>query len=457
MSATDGGGNMRKSRFAAFAALVAVLAVVMSALAAGAQTTTTGSGGSGGSSTNEIGITAKEIKLAVLADVENSISPGLFKKSVDAMNAWARVVNKAGGIAGRKIVIDFHDTKLNPTETRNAIIQACANDFATVGGESLFMSNVDDLVGCKDANGDTTGLPDVPGLALDVSQKCSPVTWQNSGDATFCATRDQSPQTYKAQQGEFLYYTKVNQNLHGVWTLPSDLKATRDSEIPIFQAGVNLGIKKDGQGFYDTSARAQQSELTPIIQVVKQNNSNWVYNGNSAGIAALLRKEAIIQGANSVKVWACNIGCYSTDFLDAAAGDGEGESSGITMLPFYTEWKNNPTMKKLVTAAGGIDNVNSSSVSSWIAAILFQDAATKAAAKGNLTRKSLMEALAAEHNFDADGITGPFDVGAHQPPLCYVMTAVKNGKWVRTYPKQVGKFDCNPKNLVTIKLDVNDY
>ncbi|MFN8025366.1 MAG: ABC transporter substrate-binding protein [Acidimicrobiia bacterium] len=444
-----------KSRFAALVALFAVFAVAVSALAAGAQTTTTAGGSS--SSAKEIGITDKEIKLAVIADVENSLSPGLFKKSVDAMKAWAKVVNKEGGIAGKQVVIDFYDSKLNPTETRNGIIKACENDFAMVGGEALFMSNVDDMVGCKDAAGATTGLPDVPGLALDVAEKCSPTTWLNSGDATFCSTRDQNPQTYRAQQGEFLYYTKVNKDLHGIWTLPSDLKATRDAEIPIFQAGVNLGIKEDGQGFYDASARAQQSELTPFIQVVKQNNSNWVYNGSSAGIAALLRKEAILQGVTSVKVWACNIGCYSTDFLDAAAGDGEGESSGITMLPFYTEWKNNPTLKTLVTAAGGIDNVNSSSVSSWIAAILFKDAAEKAAAKGALTRSSLMTALGEEHSFDADGITGPYDVGAHQPPLCYVMTEVKNGKWVRTYPKQVGKFDCNPKNLVTIKLDVNDY
>jgi ABC-type branched-subunit amino acid transport system substrate-binding protein len=444
-----------KSRFAALAALFVVLAVTTSTLAAGAQTSTSGGGAKAAS--NEVGLSAKEIKLAVIADVDNSLSPGLFKKSVDAMEAWAKVVNKEGGIAGRKVVIDFHDSKLNPTETRNGIIKACTDDFAMVGGEALFMSNVDDMVNCKDSTGAVTGIPDVPGLALDVAEKCSPVTWQNSGDATFCATKDQSPQTYKAQQGEFLYYTKVNKDLHGVWTLPTDLKATRDSEIPIFQAGVNLGIKKDGQGFYDTSARSQQSELTPIIQVVKQNNSNWVYNGNSAGIAALLRKEAIIQGVTSVKVWACNIGCYSTDFLDAAQGDGEGESSGITMLPFYTEWKSNPTMKKLVNAAGGIDNVNSSSVSSWIAAILFQDAAEKAAAKGALTRKSLMEALANEHSFDANGITGPFDVGSHQGPLCYVMTQVKNGQWQRVYPKKAGAFDCNPKNLVTIKLDVNDY
>jgi ABC-type branched-subunit amino acid transport system substrate-binding protein len=446
-----------KSRFAALVALFAVLAVALSALAAGAQTSTSGgSSGGSGSSANEVGVSAKEIRLAVIADVDTPVQPGLFKKSVDAMQAWAKVVNKSGGIAGKKVVLDVYDSKLNPTETRNAIIKACENDFAMVGGEALFMSNVDDMVGCKDAAGATTGLPDVPGLALDVSEKCSPVSWQNSGDATFCSTRNQSPQTYQAQQGEFLYYTKVNKDLHGIWTLPADLKATRDSEIPIFQAGVNLGIKKDGQGFYNTMATMTQSELTPMIQVVKQNNSNWVYNGNSANIAALLRKEALIQGVNSVKVWACNIGCYATDFLDAAGADSEGETSGITMLPFYTEWRTNPTLKKLVPAVGGIDQVNSSAVSSWIAALLFQDAATKAA-KGGLTRKALIQELGNEHNFDANGITGPFDVGAHKGPLCYVMTEVKNGKWQRIYPKKAGTFDCNPKNLVSIKLDVNDY
>ena len=95
------------------------------------------------------------------------MQPGLFQKSVDAMKAWATVVNKGGGIAGRKLVIDFIDSKLNPNETRNAIIKACANDFAMVGGEALFLNNVDDMVGARTQPGSAIGLPDVPGLALD--------------------------------------------------------------------------------------------------------------------------------------------------------------------------------------------------------------------------------------------------------------------------------------------------
>jgi hypothetical protein len=81
---------------------------------------------------DDVGITDSQIRVAVIADVDTPVQPGLFQKSVDAMKAWASVVNKGGGIAGRKVAIDFIDSKLNPNETRNAIITACANDFAMV-------------------------------------------------------------------------------------------------------------------------------------------------------------------------------------------------------------------------------------------------------------------------------------------------------------------------------------
>ena len=36
---------------------------------------------------------------------------------------------------------------------------------------------------------------------------------------------------------------------------------------------------------------------------------------------ALLRKEAVIQGADSVEVWACNQGCYDGVYLDQAGAE----------------------------------------------------------------------------------------------------------------------------------------
>src|SRR4029077_9841950 len=145
---------------------------------------------------DDVGITATEIRVAVIADVDNSLAPGVFKASVDAMKAWAKVVNKDGGLAGRKVVIDFIDSHLNPNETRNATITACADDFAMVGGEALFMSNVDDMVACKNSAGQAIGFPDMPGLALDAKQSCSPVSYPIIGYGPACTTKDQNPQTY---------------------------------------------------------------------------------------------------------------------------------------------------------------------------------------------------------------------------------------------------------------------
>ena len=48
-------------------------------------------------------------------------------------------MNANGGLAGRKVVITFYDSKLNPDESVNAYTQACQNEFATVGSGAFVM------------------------------------------------------------------------------------------------------------------------------------------------------------------------------------------------------------------------------------------------------------------------------------------------------------------------------
>ena len=427
--------------------VVTVIAVIGATFTvAGAQSAKAKSG--------DVGLTAKEMRLAVIADVDTPLAPGLFQASVDAMKAWAKVVNKDGGLAGRKVVIDFIDSKLNPNETRNATIKACTDDFAMVGGEALFLSNVDDMTACKNAAGEAIGIPDTPGLALDAAQQCSPVSYVIIGRGPYCDTKTENPQTYIAPQGDSLYYLKKNKDLHGVWLVPADLKATKNAVAPGYQAAVDLGIKKDGQGFYDVFQRDPQSAMTPVVQAIKENNSTWAYSASDKMLD--LRKEATLQGVTSVKVWGCSQACYSQAFVDQGGSDVEGTQSVITTLPFYTEYKLNPTLKKLVAAVGGIDKVDSNAVASWLAALLFQDAVTKATANGGtLNRQTLFDALDQETAFDADGIMGATDVANRIPPGCIVMTQVKNGKLVRTYPSKPGTFDCSKKNLIEIKMNLS--
>jgi ABC-type branched-subunit amino acid transport system substrate-binding protein len=441
---------MRFSRALSATAVVVVVALIGSVLVAGAAAPQ-----SAKPKAADVGITDKEIRLAVIADVENPVVPGLFQPSVDAVKAWAKLVNKQGGLAGRKVVIDFIDSKLSADEARNAVIKACSDDFAMVGSAALFLNNVDDMVACADAQGNPTGLPDVPGLALEVPQRCSPVTYVFSGDRKFCATQDQHPQTYFPQAGDARYYLKKHKDLHGIWLVPSDLRATRNAQITNFQAGFELGMKKDGEGFYDNSARAPQSALTPFVQVMKDNNSTFAYNGNAFNQMVLLRREAKLQGVNSVKVWACNQGCYDAEFLKQGGADVEGTSSWLPTLPFYSEYKQNAALKGLVRELGGADQLNANAINSYVGALLFQEAAEKAVAGGGtLTRQSLLDSLKSIHKFDAQGIIGPMDIGNREPNPCYVLVTVKNGKFVRTNPTKPGTFDCNTKNIKEVKMDL---
>jgi hypothetical protein len=404
---------------------------------------------------DDIGITDTEIRIAIVADVDNPVVPGLFKSAVDSIRGWARTVNKQGGVAGRKVVAEFIDSRLNANETRNALITACSQDFALVGTEALFINNVSDLEACTNKQGQAVGIPDLPGIASS-AERCSAVAYFLQGSAAYCATKNDHPQTYTAQQGDYRYYLKANEDLHGIWLAPADVKDVKNAAVPSYQAGMNLGIGKDAEGVYDVFARDPQSALTPKIQVVKQSGSTFVYNGSSASMMVLARREANLQDVDTVKVWACHQGCYDQAFLEQGGADVEGTHSSLLNLAFYTDYKSNPALRSLAKELGGVEKMNSYGVSALISALLFQDAAEKAVAdSGTLTRQSLFDALADMHDFDAQGVIGPVDIGNRATPHCIVMAQVKDGKWVREYPRKPGTFDCSKNNIVEIKMDQN--
>src|SRR5713101_10149190 len=86
---------------------------------------------------SEVGVTAKEIRIAVVADVDNQFSPGIFQGSVNGVKGWAKFVNAHGSLAKRKVVVDFIDSHLTSSDSRNAVIKACSEDFALVGTSAV--------------------------------------------------------------------------------------------------------------------------------------------------------------------------------------------------------------------------------------------------------------------------------------------------------------------------------
>jgi hypothetical protein len=123
--------------------MIAGLSMAASSTLAGAATSASGASGvwpgvgkicepgSGGASTVR-GVTAKTINIAVFNDAANTITPGLEVEFPEQATAFADWCNAAGGINGRKIVIDNRDAALfNAAQQTTA---ACQSDFMAVGG-----------------------------------------------------------------------------------------------------------------------------------------------------------------------------------------------------------------------------------------------------------------------------------------------------------------------------------
>jgi hypothetical protein len=409
----------------------------------------------------DVGITDKEIHIAVLADVDTPLAPNLFKASKDAMEGVAKYLNSkegGGGLAGRKVVVDFYDSKLNPNETTNAMIKACENDVAMVGTSSVFVTSVDNMRNCKDKSGAATGLPDIPFVTTALVQQCSDQSFPVAPPQVDCATKDEHPQTFRANVARGRYYNeKFGKNkLHGVYVFGADSKQARDSSFVSLGALRDIGIKSDKD--FDLRSSDPQSAYTPVIQAMKDNQSNYG-QAITAPQMVLMRKEAALQGLTDVKVWDCGVGCYDEEnFIKAGGSDVEGQYVDTLFLPFYSkaDQKANKMVGNFVKYTGK-DKIASFGAYAWAAGIAFRDAVNAQVQAGGInsvTRKTIFEQLNNLHKFDADGMLAPIDLAGRQISNCSVTLQVKDGDFVRVSPKKPGTFKCWPNGIVERKLDI---
>jgi Periplasmic binding protein len=391
----------------------------------------------------EIGLTADTIRIAVIADVDNAARPGLFQGSVDGVNAFAKFVNANGGVAGgRRVEVDFIDSKLSADEARNALVRACQEDFAIVGTTALFMNNIEPMTSCVDQAGRATGLPDVPVLQTEIAHQCSPISYPVIVVGLDCATKDAAQKKVTVRTGPGKYYTKRNKNLHGVFTLAGDLKSTVNAGLSQVEALKSVGVKSDGE--FKVSGLSPQAAYTPIAQAIKQNGSTYVLNNVDYKADVLLRKEAQVQGVNTVKVWDCGLQCYDRRLLEEGGDAVEGQYVTLFFVPFE-EAKQNKSVSNYLKNVGR-DNADGFGAQAWAAGLFFRDVVNKvveADGENGLTRARFLEEAAKVHDFTGDGMLGPTDVGGRKISPCVVALQVKDGKFVRVNPKKKGTLDCS--------------
>ena len=440
---------MRRPFFLAFVAVFALVGSALSGAPALAQSKSS-------NTASDVGITPTTIRIAVVADVDNPIVPGVLQGIVDGVNGYGKYANATGGVGGRKIQVDFIDSKLNANDARNAIIQACSQDFALVGTGALLLQTVQDETSCADKAGAVTGLPDVAALVTNPDEGCAANAFPILPNAVECSTAKSSPQTYRVNNGDSKYLLKAKGNhLHGSFVLASDSASVVRTSTLLFKGATQAGIKSDND--WKVTGFSPQSAYTPIIQAMKNANSNYGLSLQAVTGVVLERKEAQLQGLTDPKItWECTLACYYDKSFVGASDSVDREYMALGFLPFAETGANK--MDANFVKYVGKDKLSGFASWGFTSGLLFEQAANAVVQKhGNngLTRANLLAELKNIHSFNADGMVATTDIGNKIPTNCFMLEQYTNKKFVRVYPTKQGTFDCKPSNIYTFKEDIS--
>jgi ABC-type branched-subunit amino acid transport system substrate-binding protein len=400
----------------------------------------------------DVGVTASTITVTVMADVGSPLSPGLFQGSVDAVKAWAQYVNAGGGLACRQVVVKTVDSQLNADEAKNGIITACRNSLVLVGTTALFLDDMRPAQSCPDKTGAATGIPDLPALQTEPAEQCADISFSVVQQGTSCPYSGSGVRRYREATSEIAWFkAHVTTDLHGVFVLASDLPSTITASTPVFAAIEKNGVKLDKQ--FGVSALATQSQYTPVVAAIKAAKATWVISGLDSPGLVKLRKEAALQGVNTVKVWTCVQACYTPAFLTQAGPAAAGQYVYLSFLPFEDQGTN----AMLDTFLKYDKKPDSFGVEAFASGLLFQkvvdDIVTKSGPNA-ITRSAIIAELRTVHAFDAGGLIATIDIANRQASPCTIVMHAQQGKWVQVDPAKKGTFDCNePDGITELSLD----
>ena len=392
----------------------------------------------------EVGVSPTTITVTVLADVNNGFRPGLFKGSWDGVKAWGEYMNSQGGLACRKVVVKQADAKLSPTDANNAVAAACGDSIALVGTTALFLNNVAAMESCKDKAGNATGIPDLAELQTEVAQQCSKISFATLPTGSSCPYSGTGPREFHVGYTAFDYYfKKFGANaLHGVFAIPKDVPSTIASTMPLVRAQNKMGISSDAE--FGKSGTSIQTDYTEVAQAIKAHKSTFAMNGLDYKGSVLERKEAQVQGVDTVKVWHCTVQCYDKRLIQEGGNAVAGQYVWLNFLPFEDKGSN-PELDAFLKYDKSPDGFGAQA---WIAGEIFARAVNDTMKANNddpnsITRANLLTAIRNMHDFDANGMVPKIDVGRQIGSTCLVGMQVVDGKFKRIDPAQPGTFDCD--------------
>jgi hypothetical protein len=398
---------------------------------------------------HDVGVTPTTVTVEIMADIGAAAIPGMADGSVNAIQAWAKLLNSEGGLACRQVKVRVFDSKIDPTQSSAGYLDGCQNAFAMVGTYALAVSDVSTLDSCKDKNGNATGLPETPGVALNPLQACNKTDFLYGSTGAPCPAGT-GTQTYTETSvyNEYINQALGSSSTHGTYYVALTPPVIKDSAVPAYLYLQQHGAKADQM--VGLPATATQANFTPIITKMVASKSQFYFSDSVFPTFLEAKAEAAAQGVGSKVLWLCETTCYDPAFAKAGGAAAVGTKVAIDTLPF-SESNVNTEMHAFVT---NVLHPDSFAVESWIAARLFQQGVENlVAAKGPnaLTRANILTALSQVKNFTDGGIIGPVTPAAHTPSSCIVVLNTNaDGTFTRVWPAKPGTLACGKTGAITV-------
>ena len=365
--------------------------------------------GTGGAT--DTGVTANKIKIANASDISGPVQ-GLFQSAQQAVKAYVSYVNSTGGVCGRTLELLGLDSRTDSRGDQEATSQACSQAFALVGSMSAY-----DQGGAATQSG--CGLPDLRAVTTTVQRQQVPTTFGvNSNKVNFqsSAVADYFKGKYgeAASKAAFLYLNS---------------EVTKQNEASFVKAYTSRGFTF----VYEQSIDIADFNYAPYVVQLKDRGVRYVqWLGSSQHAVRLL--QAMKQQGYKPDAFVMDPVAYDVNFVRSAGAAADGVSV-FTNTALLEEGGSNKEMQLYRSwlgraAPGAVPDYFG--FYAWGAAKLFVELAAKIGP--NLTRKALLDAVRNVHDYTANGLFSPQDVGGKRTSKCWAFIRLQGGRWVREAP-----------------------
>lgn len=372
------------------------------------------SGGGGaadcdGFDNNQPGVSGNKIVIANASDLSGP-SPGLFQPALDGVRAYVEYFNATSDICGRELEVRSLDTRTDAGGDQQAYATACAEAFAAVGSSSIFDSG-----GASTA--DSCGIPDLRMVSFSRERaRCGScyAVQVTSPDAIPNAGLDY----FKKAGPEAIRSTAI------LYVAVGDLKVNAEARAKAAEAR-GYDVK------YVTGIGAAEFNYAPYVQQLKDNGIRFLQFGGSNAFTVRLA-QAMQQQNYHPDFFVVLPTQYNQAYIDQGGSSVEGS---YVQLAHQLFGSSNPEMQLYLQWLQQVkpgSEPSSTGLYAWSAARLFVESAV--ALGGDLTRRSLVAAVAEQHAWDANGLHVEQDVGGKVTGECQVIIQLHAGAWRQVSP-----------------------